>query len=116
MDSSVLDSSVLDSSVFAQPQFLLSAAITCAGGLAQQVLTDPTIPGILAFAAHQLAKATLRSHHALPGRLLEQTSGNVFNVAVFTQVRTVQQPLRHAHGKALGRDNSLGCRGRRNWG
>lgn len=80
----------MDSSVFDQPQFLLSAVIACPSGLTQQVLTDPAVPGIPAFAAHQLAKAALRSHHAFTGRLLEQTSGDVFDVTVFSQMRTVQ--------------------------
>jgi hypothetical protein len=41
------------------------------GGLAQQILTDTPVPRVPAFAAHQLPEATLRSHHAFTGRLLE---------------------------------------------
>ena len=77
--------------------------------LAQQVLTDSTIPGIAALAAHQLAKTTLRGGDPITGRLLEQASGEVFDAGAFTQTRAVQQPFGHAHRKTLGRGNTWGC-------
>ncbi|CAI8990681.1 hypothetical protein EMIT0194MI4_80008 [Pseudomonas sp. IT-194MI4] len=61
----------MDSSVFDQAEFLLGASVPCARSLAQQVLANTAIPGIPAFAAHQLAEAALRGHYAFTGRLLE---------------------------------------------
>ncbi|CAI8796318.1 Acyl-CoA dehydrogenase [Pseudomonas sp. IT-P100] len=104
----------MDSSVFDQTQFLLGASIPCPRGLTQKVLADSAIPGIPAFAAHQLAETALRGHYAFSGRLLEQSPGEVFDVAVFTQARAVEQPLGHTHRKALGRGNTGRCRGYRN--
>ncbi|MNQ94899.1 hypothetical protein D3C85_1104370 [compost metagenome] len=92
----------MDSSVFDQAQFLLRAQIPCPCGLTQKIVADPAIAGIPAFAAHQLAETTLRRHDPFTGRLLEQTSGDVFDVRVFAQARAVQQPLGHPHRKALG--------------
>jgi hypothetical protein len=48
-----------------------STIITGPRGLAQQVVADASIPGVAALTAHQLPEATLRSHHAFTGRLLE---------------------------------------------
>jgi hypothetical protein len=63
----------------------------------QQVLANATITGVPAFAAHQLAEATLCGHDTFTRRLFEQPPGEVFDVSVFTQARAVQQPLGHAH-------------------
>lgn len=80
----------MDSSVFDQAEFLLRTSITRTGGLTQQVLADTTIPGIATLTAHQLAKATLCSDHAFPGRLLEQAAGEVLGVLAIAQTRTVE--------------------------
>jgi hypothetical protein len=37
----------------------------------------------------------------------------MFDVAVITQARAVEQPFGHAHGKALGRGNTGGRGGNR---
>jgi len=105
----------LDSSVFDQAEFLLRAAVTGAGGLTQQVPSDPAIPGIAALAAHQLAEATLRGDHPFPGRLLEQAAGEVLGILAIAQARAVQQPFGHAHGKSLGSGNTKGLGGNRFW-
>lgn len=95
----------MDSSVFEQTEFLLRPTVTGTGGLAQQVLTDATIPGVTALAAHQLAETALRSHHAFTRRLLEQAASEVFGIMTVAQARAVEQPFCHANGKSLGRDN-----------
>jgi len=105
----------LDSSVFDQAEFLLRASVTGAGGLAQQVLADPAIPGIAALAAHQLAEATLRRDHPFPGRLLEQAAGEVLGILAVAKSRAVQQPFGHAHGKSLGSGNTRELGGNRFW-
>jgi hypothetical protein len=45
----------LDSSVFDQTEFLLRAPIPGTRSLTQKLLSNAAIPGITAFAAHQLA-------------------------------------------------------------
>ncbi len=85
----------MDSSVFDLAKLQLGAAIASPCRLAQQVMTNPPIAGVAAFAAHQLAKTTLCGHHPFPGRLLEQTPGKVLDVPVITQARAVEQP--HGH-------------------
>lgn len=86
----------MDSSVFDLAKLQLGAAIASPCRLPQQIVADPPIAGVAAFAAHQLAKTTLRRHHPFPGRLLEQTPGKVFDVPVIPQARTVEQPHGHA--------------------
>jgi hypothetical protein len=95
----------LDSSVFEQTKFLLRATVAGAGGLAQQILTDATVPCVTALAAHQLAEAALRDDHAITRRLFEQATSEVFGVVTVAQTRAVEQPLGNANGKALGRGN-----------
>jgi hypothetical protein len=53
-------------------------------------MTDTPIAGIATFAAHQLAKTTLRRHDPFPGWLLEQTPGKVLDVPVITQARAIE--------------------------
>ena len=101
----------MDSSVFDQPQFLLGASIPCPRGRTQKILADTAIPGIPAFTAHQQTETALRSHHSFTGWLLEQTSGEVFDVGVFAQTRAVQQPLGHTHRKAFRRGDAGRCGG-----
>jgi hypothetical protein len=95
----------LDSSVFEQTEFLLRATIAGTGGLAQQILTDATIPCVTALAAHQLAESALRSHHAITRRLFEQAASKVFGVMTVAQARAVEQPFGNANGKSLERGN-----------
>ena len=86
----------MDSSVFDLAKLQLGATIASPCRLAQQIVADPSIAGVAAFAAHQLAKATLCCHHPFPGRLLEQTPGKVLDVPVITQAWAVEQPHGHA--------------------
>jgi hypothetical protein len=95
----------LDSSVFEQTEFLLRTTITSAGSLAQQILTDATIPCVAALAAHQLTETALRSHHAITRRLFEQAACEVFGIVTVAQARAVEQPFGNANGKSLGRGN-----------
>lgn len=97
----------MDSSVFDLAQFTLGTAVTGASRLAQEVVTDATVTGIPALTAHQLAQSALCSDHTLTGRLLEQTSGEVFDVGVVAQARTVEQPQGNFQGKALWGGNSV---------
>ncbi|CAI8981283.1 Acyl-CoA dehydrogenase [Pseudomonas serbica] len=92
----------MDSSVFDQAQFLLRTQVPCPCGLAQEILANPAIAGVTAFPAHQLPQPSLCSDDTFTRRLLEQMSGDVFDVRVFAQARAVQQPLGHPHRKALG--------------
>lgn len=96
----------MDSSVFEQTEFLLRATVAGAGGLTQQILTDTTIPCVAALAAHQLTEATLRSHHTITCRLLEEAASKVLGIMTVAQARAVEQPLGDANGKSLGRGNS----------
>lgn len=86
----------MDSSVFDLAKLLLGATIASPCRLTQQIVADPPIAGVAAFAAHQLAKTTLCCHHPFPGRLLEQTPGKVLDVPVITQEWAVEQPHGHA--------------------
>jgi hypothetical protein len=95
----------LDSSVFEQTEFLPRATIAGTGGLAQQILTDATVPCVTAFAAHQLAETALRNHHAITRRLFEQAASEVFGIVTVAQARAVEQPFGNANGKSLGRGN-----------
>jgi hypothetical protein len=95
----------LDSSVFEQTEFLLRATIAGTGGLAQQILPDTTIPCVAALAAHQLTEATLRGHHAITRRLLEQTASQMLGIVTVAQARAVEQPFGNANGKSLERGN-----------
>lgn len=95
----------MDSSVFEQAEFLLRTPVASAGGLAQQLLADASIPGVTALAAHQLAEATLRRDHAVARRLLEQAASEVLGVMAGAQARAVEQPFRNAYGKSLVRGN-----------
>jgi hypothetical protein len=95
----------LDSSVFEQTEFLLRTTVTGASGLAQQILTDATIPGVTALTAHQLTEAALRSHHAFTRRLFEQAPCDVFGIMTVAQARAVEQPFCDANRKSLGRGN-----------
>ncbi|KGU85791.1 hypothetical protein N005_06935 [Pseudomonas mediterranea CFBP 5447] len=61
----------MPSSVFYFKQRLPGPLVPGAGSLAQQVLADASVPGVTAFTAHQLAKATLRSDDTFASRLLE---------------------------------------------
>ena len=101
----------MDSSVFDQAEFLLRTTITGTGGLAQQILADPAIPGIAALTAHQLTETALRGDHTFPGRLLEQAAGQMLGILVGAQARTVQQPFGHAYGKSFGSGNTRRLRG-----
>ncbi|MNI45362.1 hypothetical protein D3C73_997840 [compost metagenome] len=96
----------MDSSVFDQPQFLLGTAITGSSRLAQEVLANTAIPGIATLATHQLPEAALRGHHPFAGWLLEQTSGEMFDIGVVTQPWTVEQPLGYTHRNAFRRGNT----------
>jgi hypothetical protein len=95
-------------SVFDFAKGLASPMIPGPRGLAQQVVAYTPIPGVTAFAAHQLPKTTLRSHHTFSGWLLEQSPGQVFDAGTFSQARAVEQPLSHPHRNALRRGNSVG--------
>lgn len=66
-------------------------------GLAQQLEAETTIARGMAVAAEQLAKTTLRRHHALARRLLEQMSGETLGTVGFADTRTVQQPGCHPY-------------------
>ncbi|ERO64556.1 hypothetical protein P308_23540 [Pseudomonas piscis] len=100
----------MDSSVFDPTQLLLGATVAGASRLAQQVMTDTAVPGITAFAAHQLTQPALRGDYALAGRLLEQASGKVLDAGAMSKTRIVQQPQGNPQGETLGFGNTFrGC-------
>ena len=68
----------------------LSAHIAGAGGLAQQLKTHAPITRIAAITAEHLPQSTLRLHHTLQSRLLEQATGKAFNARRSAETRTVQ--------------------------
>ena len=81
----------------------LRSPIAGARGLAQQFQADTPVAGIAAIAAQQLPQATLRQHHALACRLLEQANGETLHARRVAQTRTVQQPECDTQGQAHGR-------------
>ena len=70
--------------------FELGATIPGTRGLAQQLMTDASIPSVSAIATQHLPQATLRHHHPAPRRLLEQTTGEVLDAGFLIQARVVQ--------------------------
>ena len=71
-------------------EFQLSAHITGASRLAQQLKTHTAITRVAAIAAKQLPQSTLSLHHTLQGRLLEQAAGKAFNARGIAQTWAVQ--------------------------
>lgn len=96
----------MDSSVFELAEFPLCTTVAGAGGLAQQLLANASIPCVTAFAAHQLTEAALRRDHAFARRLFEQAASEMLGVMAGAQARAVEQPFRNTYGKSLGRGNS----------
>ena len=68
----------------------LGPYIAGTGGLAQQLKTHAPIARVTAITAKHLPQSTLRLHHALQGRLLEQVAGNAFDAGSMTESRAVQ--------------------------
>jgi hypothetical protein len=68
----------------------LRDAISGAGSLAQELMTDPLIPGTPAITAHQLPKPTLGQNHPLSCRLFQQMAGNVLDAGLGAQSRVIQ--------------------------
>lgn len=68
----------------------LGIHITGASGLAQQLKTHAPITRVAAITAKHLPQSTLRLHHTLQGRLLEQVAGKAFDAGGMPEARIVQ--------------------------
>ncbi len=87
-------------------QLELCLAVACTGRLTQQLETDTAVALTIALAAQQTPQTTLRFHHALTRRLLEQAPRNPLDTLISAQVLAIEQPQRHAQRQPCRRGGS----------
>jgi len=80
----------LPEAVAAQLQLRLDITGSCR--LSQQLESVATIAGSATVAKEQLAETTLRGHHSLTRRLLEEMTGKALGTVRLAKAGTVQQP------------------------